>query len=411
MSARRILIVGPLPGHMGSRSTGGIATHVLELAEGLSSAGHDVAVYADNMPPTDEPIAEEWGDVYSATPLSKSLGGAMAALGNASLVSSTRSLMGLAEAQDKRFGPTFAQVLGLSRAVQGHRPDVVHYHQPDMRVLYGRMAGITSLPSVATQHSLSAFADDAPQALGDLVIENLAEMDAVIAVSTDVADGLSARVPGLEPTVIPNGVDLGRFGAAMRSTSDVESRGSAATGSSPATVAYIGRIAAGKGVEDLLRAMVSVLASVPNAHLVLAGPVVDLDVESLAREAGLDAGSCELLGDLGPDGVVDTLSSADVFVLPSHLREGQPRSIIEALASGTPVVASCIGGIPNLLRGGAGELVDPGDVAALGRAITRVLTEPEFAARLIEVGAARAEEYDLGRTTERVAEVYESVIE
>ena len=317
--------------------------------------------------------------------------------------------MDLAEAQGKRFGPTFAQVLGLSRAVLGHRPDVIHYHQPDMRVLYGRMADVTSLPSVATQHSLSAFADDASPALSELVIENLTEMHAVIAVSSDVADGLSARIPGLGPVVIPNGVDLERFGAARRSASSAGSPGAVAPGSSPATVAYIGRIAQGKGIEDLLLAMVTVRASVPDAHLVMAGPVVDLEVEELAREAGLDAGSYGLLGDLGPDGVVDALSSADVFVLPSHLREGQPRSIIEALASGTPVVASCIGGIPSLLRGGAGELVDPGDVAALGRAIIRVLTEPEFAARLVEVGVARAEEYDLGRTTERVAEVYGSV--
>jgi glycosyltransferase involved in cell wall biosynthesis len=53
--------------------------------------------------------------------------------------------------------------------------------------------------------------------------------------------------------------------------------------------------------------------------------------------------------------------------------------------------------------------VDPGDVPSLARAITRVLTEPEFAARLVDVGTERAEEYDLARTTQRVVEVYDSV--
>jgi phosphatidylinositol alpha-mannosyltransferase len=385
---------------MGSRSTGGIATHVLELAEGLAASGHDVAVYADNMPPADEPLRKPWGAVYSAAPLSKSVHGAVVALRNTSLASGTRSLMSLAEAQGKRFGPTFAQVLGLSRAVTGHRPDVVHYHQPDMRVLYGRMAGVMGLPSVATQHSLSAFADDASAALSELVLDSLHRMDAVIAVSADVASGVHKRALDIEPVVIPNGVDLTRFAGGERPDD--------ATASGP-VVSYIGRIAPGKGVDDLIAAMPAVIEAVPGARLELAGPVIGMSIDEMAGEAGLEDAHYDLLGELGPEGVAEALGRASAFALPSHLREGQPRAIIEALASGTPVVATAIGGIPGLLRGGAGELIEPGDVAELSRALIRVLTEPGFADRLVELGLDRASEYDLAHTTARIVEVYASV--
>jgi len=270
-----------------------------------------------------------------------------------------------------------------------------------MRVLYARMADVTSLPSVATQHSLSGFADDVPEALSSLILENLRMMDAVIAVSSDVAAGLSRRALDIEATVIPNGVALSRFAGAGHEEPLAEEN--------PPTVAYVGRIAPGKGVEDLIRAMVTVREVVSDAHLDLAGPVVDLDIEQLVTDAGLDGEAHSLLGDLDPEGVAAVLSRAGVFALPSHLREGQPRSIIESLAAGTPVVASCIGGIPALLRGGAGELVDPGDVPALARALTRVLTEPAFAALLVETGHERAREYDLVKTTARIEAVYESV--
>jgi glycosyltransferase involved in cell wall biosynthesis len=389
--AERVLIVGPVPGHLGSRSTGGIATHVLELAEALAAAGHAPAIYADNMPAAEDGTSVEWGPVFSARPLSKSVGGAAQIAANPVRAAETRRLMPKAEALGKRFGPVFGHVLGLSAAAEAHRPDVVHYHQPDMRLLYGRMAGLVDLPSVSTLHSLSAFADDAPAALSELVLENLRLSDSVIAVSEDVATGLGSIAPDISPVVIPNGVDLARFAPSAERTS---------------AIGYVGRIAPGKGVDDLIAAMPRVREAVPEARLVLAGPVVDVDVDELVGAAGLEPHAVEVLGDLGPEEVARTLATIGVFALPSHLREGQPRSIIEAMGAGVPIVATRVGGIPGLIGDGAAELVEPGDVDALGNALIRLLTDPDRSAQLTTEARARAQEYDVGRTTEIIVGEY-----
>src|SRR6185436_4751668 len=130
------------------------------------------------------------------------------------------------------------------------------------------------------------------------------------------------------------------------------------------TVLFVGRIERAKGVFDLLESFSAIRAQIPGITLVCAG---EGDRDTLAQRAaqlGVQA-SLRLPGWIDGDAIQDLLNGAAVFVLPSYA-EGQPMSLLEAMAAGTPVIATTVGGIPELVKHReTGLLVAPGDSAAL----------------------------------------------
>ena len=165
-------------------------------------------------------------------------------------------------------------------------------------------------------------------------------------------------------------------------------------------VLFLGRIEDAKGTPELLRAFAALRGSVPGAQLVCAGSG---EIEAAARQAeALGIGrAVRFPGWVGEAEKRAWLARASVFVLPSHA-EGLPMSLLEAMAAGVPVVASAVGGIPDVVKHGVnGLLVAPGDELDLLRAMRRLLRDPALAARL---GAA-------GRETVRARHAPEQVLE
>ena len=107
----------------------------------------------------------------------------------------------------------------------------------------------------------------------------------------------------------------------------------------------------------------------------------------LADQAARLGVSARFLGERSD--VPRLLGAADVFVLPSRW-EGQPLILQEALRAGRPIVATAVGGVPDLTGEDAALLVPAGDAEALGRAVLRVLDDPALAARLAQAASARA---------------------
>lgn len=173
----------------------------------------------------------------------------------------------------------------------------------------------------------------------------------------------------------------------------------------PAVVLSLGRLEADKGVFDLLDAMAQVRAAVPDARLVLAGEGDRLAVERYAEDLGI-RDAVKFVGWVGPAGKRALLETAAVFAQPSYVA-GLPTSLLEAMAAGVPVVASPVGGIPEVVVDGvSGFLVPPGDTAALARHLRKLLVDRALGAR---VGAVGRESVRLRYAAERAVPQLEAV--
>ena len=149
------------------------------------------------------------------------------------------------------------------------------------------------------------------------------------------------------------------------------------------TLVFAGRLTAQKGLATALEA----LTRVPAARLVLVGDGPDrAELERRAQEAGLN-GRVEFRGARPREEVLRALAGAEAALLPSEW-ENLPHAAVESLAVGTPVVATAVGGVPEVVRDGEnGLLVEPSDAEALAAAIERVLGDRRFRDRLAKAAA------------------------
>jgi glycosyltransferase involved in cell wall biosynthesis len=205
---------------------------------------------------------------------------------------------------------------------------------------------------------------------------------------TELDAGLRARTCDRGRTVvIRNGVDAATF---SRAPLDGE----------PPVVISVGRLKEPKTFVTLARALARLEPSTFRALIVGDGPD-RAQVEAQLR------GPVELLGER--EDVPSLLAAADVFVL-SSASEGLPLSVLEAMACGLPVLASAVGGVPELVAD-AGVLVPPNDAEALADALAELLADRERRRALGAAGRARVEsEFSLARMRELHLELYSRLI-
>jgi glycosyltransferase involved in cell wall biosynthesis len=177
----------------------------------------------------------------------------------------------------------------------------------------------------------------------------------------------------------------------------------------PNLVLFLGRLEASKGLYDLLEAIARLRSAVPDVRLACAGDGDRIGVARYAERLGI-ADAVKFTGWVGPSGKRALLEHAAVFALPSY-DEAMPVSLAEAMSAGVPVVATPVGGIPEVVVDGAnGYLVAPGDKAGLERALRRLLLDRPLAARL---GAAAREaarrKFAPERALSAMEQLYESV--
>jgi glycosyltransferase involved in cell wall biosynthesis len=264
------------------------------------------------------------------------------------------------------------------------RADVVHAHMYRAEVVATQAAWRLGASGrrrpfvISTVHSSRIRSDEDR----DLIRRLTPRMDHLIAVSKAIVHKIEdeGRV-GAPVSLIYNGVDLERYAAQDACCTLHEEYGIRA---SAPLVGVVARLEPEKGHPTLIEAWPAVLAAVPDAHLLVVG-------EGSRREA-LEAQADEL-GVLGRvifsgrrDDVPAVTAALDVAVLPSY-REAQGLSILEAMALSRPVVASAVGGIPEMIEDGrTGLLVPPHDAPALATAITRLLTDHPLADMLARAG-------------------------
>jgi teichuronic acid biosynthesis glycosyltransferase TuaC len=199
----------------------------------------------------------------------------------------------------------------------------------------------------------------------------------VIAVSEELRQQtIALGVPGDRVTTILNGCDGGIFRPGDRD----EARRELGLGGGE-LILYAGRLHASKGLAELMEAFTGLGRERPGARLALIGEGVYGDwLKTRAAEAGL-AGRVLMPGRMESARVAEWMRACDVFCLPSY-SEGCPNVVIEALASGRPVVATDVGGIPELVKDGCGILIPARDAERLRAALHDALAREWPASRI-----------------------------
>jgi glycosyltransferase involved in cell wall biosynthesis len=269
-------------------------------------------------------------------------------------------------------------LLHLRRALRAFRPDLVHIHNPAMTVV-GALATLRGRrpPSLTSIHGVPD--EDWPATVKLLRLSGVP----VVACGTSVAAALQEHGGSVFATV-PNAVGPAPP-PADRAALERE------WGIEPGTrlILAVGRLVELKNHALAIRA----LADVPDAVLAIVGDgPLRAELEQLAGDTGVSARV--VFAGLRPDARA-LMGAADAIVLPSK-SEGLPLTVLEALASGTPLVATSIRGTRELLTDGDDALLVQPDEAALARALQRVLTDRGLASRLaavaLEKTAAHSEE-------------------
>jgi glycosyltransferase involved in cell wall biosynthesis len=199
----------------------------------------------------------------------------------------------------------------------------------------------------------------------------LARSARVLTVSDDLRSLATQRfgVPAERVTTIANGCDTSIFKPGDRDAA----RRSLGIAADARLVLFVGRVVAAKGVRELLTAWLELAKRDPQIAVAFVGdgPLVP-ELQRSASTAGSSA-RAHFPGAQSAAGVAEWMRACDVFCLPSHT-EGYPNVLVEALACGRPVVATSVGGIPEIVDGGNGVLTPIGDTARLAAALRSALS-------------------------------------
>lgn len=294
-------------------------------------------------------------------------------------------------------------VVSVARHLSREEYDLVHTHSTEAGIigrLAARLAG--GPPVVHTVHGVP-FSEDRNPLLNRFVLA----CERAVAPGTDRlvtnADAIATEYldrgighPDQYRTVY-SGVDVDRFAGATPAS--LPGNGLAVT--------MVGRLVEGKGLDVLLDAVARLDGHDVVVYVVGDGPK-RADFEAAVGERGLT----DVVRTLGYREDVDrVLAASDVFVLPSF-REGTPRVISEAMASGLPVVATDIAGVPEQVEDGEnGFLVRPGDAAALADRLDRLLADASLRETFGAASRDRAERFSLEGMLADLDAVYREVLE
>ncbi len=336
---------------------GGVQNHVRDLAEELLGRGHDVSVLAPvedgEAPPYVVPAGRAVGVPY-----------------NGSVARVT-------------FGPRTAA--RVRTWLHDGKFDVVHVHEPTTPSASLLTLWAGDGPFVATFHTWQ-IRSRAMSAAAGLLRPALEKIDARIAVSENARSMMVQHLGG-EAVVIPNGLYVDRLAAGrVRPEWD-------------GAISFLGRIdESRKGLGVLLAAVPKLLSERPDLRILVAG-TGDADLRTADR--------VEFLGEIDDEAKADLLASSALYVAPHTGGESFGIVLVEAMAAGTPVLASDLPAFEQVLDGGRlGATFPAGDSDALASSALALLADPGRRAALSASGRAAVHRYDWSRVADEILAVY-----
>ena len=349
---------------------GGVQAHVLQLAEVMLGYGHEVSVLAPFSPDATLPDYVVSGGKAVPIPYN----GSVARL---------------------RFGP--ATHRRVKKWIVDGDFDVLHLHEPNAPSLSMLALMIAEGPIVATFHTSTT------KSLTLSVFQGILrpwheKIVGRIAVS-DLARRWQMEALGSDAVQIPNGVDVASFASAP----PLEGYPRAGR-----TVLFLGRFdEPRKGMSVLLAALPDLVAAFDGLEVLIVGRG---DEEELAERAGPLAGHLRFLGLVDDAEKASAMRSADVYCAPNTGGESFGIVLVEAMAAGTPVVASDLDAFRRVLEdGAAGRLVPVDDAAALAAALVEMLGDEEARSRYVAAASTAVRRYDWSVVARQIQQVYETV--
>lgn len=263
---------------------------------------------------------------------------------------------------------------------------------------------LASVPVVMHVHgsNFNEWYDKSPRVIQRVIRATLSRSSAVVSLGDSRAASLQEIAPTARIAVIPNAVRPGRPVCQPPA-------------GQPVRIVFLGRIGDRKGTFRLLDAWAK-LTSHPDftarpgklATLTVAGDGAVERARHRVRELRLD-GTVQVRGWLSEHEVNEMLDSAHVLVLPSR-NEGQPMAVLEAMARGLCVIASDVGGLPEMIGGGCGVVVSPDDVDGLAAALRMIVDDDELRAQYGAAAYARAvAKFDVRTVSRQLDRLYREV--
>jgi glycosyltransferase involved in cell wall biosynthesis len=275
--------------------------------------------------------------------------------------------------------PTWSSIQMACAMVKAGAIDLLHAHLPNAHALAGIVGRLTGRPVLATLHGHRV-------GVLDLEVHRSAGTHLSVVCRQSYFHALGLGVTAGQLSCNPNGVDTEIFAPRPRPADGLRAR--LGIPADAPVIGFLGRLSPEKGPEVFLRAALVAQAKLPAAHFVFVGegPLAPALRESIARYRMDDR--VHLAG-LRRD-VAQVLNELDVLVSSSH-SEAMPLAVMEAMASGLPVVATRVGGVPDMIdHGESGWLVAPNDFEDIAARLQQILATPGELARMSAAARRRA---------------------
>jgi glycosyltransferase involved in cell wall biosynthesis len=291
----------------------------------------------------------------------------------------------------------------LISALRRERPDILHCHMFGSNISGAILGRLTGIPVVIAHEHVWSFEGQAIRRLLDReVIGKYA--DAFLTVSRETRQQM-IEVEDLDPKIVrilPNGIPP------LPAPSGHDVRKELGLARDEPVIGTVSLFRPQKALDVLIRSVPLVARDIPSLKVVIvgAGPE-ETRLRALVKELGLG----RIVRFTGPrSNVADFLAIFDIALLSSDY-EGTPLSVIEYMAAGKPVVATRVGGVPDLVEDGVhGLLVAPRDTEALARAVVRLLRDPSLRARMGVAARARQQrEFSIDVTLDQLQLLYKEL--
>ena len=279
-------------------------------------------------------------------------------------------------------------------------PDVIHLHEPFAGFVTANLISLSQTVNIATFH---AYPGSRIYDIGgkQLAMPYFKKLHGRIAVSKPARDYIKRYFPG-EYEIIPNGIQVDDFAEAepIQNLRD-----------GMINLLFLGRLEKRKGLKYLMAAFSRLKWNWPNLRLIVVGPG-NIDEDSLRVMSERNLHDVVVVGSVSDQEKARYYKSADIYCSPATGGESFGVVLLEAMASGTPVVATNIEGYSGVITNGKnGLLTTPKDDKSLADTIDILLRNHDVRAQLVDEGRRTAESYQWERVASRVLTYYEEIIE